>query len=496
MKQAVIIGSGIAGLSAACYLARAGFSVTVVEKQDRPGGRARLLKEQGFSFDMGPSWYWMPDVFDRFFTDFGYKTSDFYQLQRLDPSYDIYWKEDKWSIPANYEALRKLFEQTAPGAGHQLDRFIEDAAEKYRIGMQKLAYKPAHSLFEFASWEVIKAAINMDLFTSMSKHISKYFKDEKLQKLLSFPILFLGALPENTPALYSLMNYADISLGTWYPEGGTHGVINSMFQLALKLGVSFKFNDEAKRILVEDDMATGVACRKGIYEADVVLGAADYHFVEQHLLDPAHRNYNNKYWEKRQMAPSCLLFYVGVNKQLPNLQHHSLFFDTPFEPHARDIYTNPDWPDNPMFYVCCPSRTDPTVAPPGHENLFILIPVAAGLDGDTDVVRMNYYDQVMARLEKRLATSIRPHVVLMKTYGVRDFHTDYNAYKGNAYGLANTLQQTAFLKPALRSSKVHNLFYTGQLTVPGPGMPPAIISGKLAASEAIQLITKKQSIHR
>lgn len=491
MKKALIIGSGFAGISAACFLAKAGWQVTVIEKNNQPGGRARQLKENGFTFDMGPSWYWMPDVFERFFNCFEKKVADYYQLQRLDPSYRVYWPEEEMNIPANYDSLKTLFENIEPGSGNALDKFMSEAAYKYEVGINKLVHKPGQSVTEFMDWELLKGVIKLDVFTSMKKHVGKYFKNKKLQQLLEFPVLFLGALPQNTPALYSLMNYADIKLGTWYPQGGMYKVANGMYTLAKELGVQFYFNHSAQKICIENKIAKSVLALNEKNEAvnfmaDIVVAAADYQFVETNLLPASSRSYSEKYWNTRVMAPSSILFYVGINKKLKNVLHHNLFFDVSFEKHGKEIYNNPQWPSEPLFYVSVTSVTDNSVAPEGHENLFFLIPVAAGLTGDTEELREHYFNEILNRFEEKTGEFIRDAIVYKKSFATRNFIEDYNSYKGNAYGLANTLMQTAILKPAIRSKKIKNLFYCGQLTVPGPGVPPSLISGEVVAKEVIK----------
>ena len=482
-------------MSAACFMAKAGWDVTVLEKQPTPGGRARQLKEAGFSFDMGPSWYWMPEVFERFFNSFGKKVSDYYKLDRLDPSYRVYWpqapggKDEPMDIPANYDELKKLFESIETGSAAKLDSFMQEAVYKYEVGINKLVHKPGQSYTEFLDWDLVKGVFKLDVFTSMKKHISKYFKNPKLQQLLEFPVLFLGALPENTPALYSLMNYADIKLGTWYPQGGMYKIVEGMFSVAEELGVKFVFNADVKEIKIANGVATEVIanCQLPVansYNADVVIGAADYHFIETNLLSKKYRSYSEAYWNKRVMAPSCLLYYVGLNKKLKGVLHHSLFFDSDFEIHGKEIYTSKQWPTDPLFYVCTPSVTDDTVSPEGQENMFFLIPVATGLQGDTEELRDAYFEKILERFEKYSGQSIKESIIYKKTYSVSNFVNDYNSFKGNAYGLANTLMQTANLKPACRSIKIKNLFYTGQLTVPGPGVPPSLISGEVVAKEA------------
>jgi phytoene desaturase len=480
-KKAIVIGSGFAGMSAASFLAKSGWQVTVLEKHGQPGGRARLLQAEGFTFDMGPSWYWMPDVFERYFAQFGKKVSDYYTLHRLDPSYRVYWPDDAWDIPANYEAYKTVLEKIEPGAGIALDKVMKEAAYKYEVGVNKLVFKPGQSLFEFLDADLAKGLFRLDVFTSIKAHFGKHFKNPKIRELMEFPVLFLGALAENTPALYSLMNYADIKGGTWFPEGGMYSIVKAMHSLAAELGVDFQFNNDARKIIIEDGKASGVETDKGVWKADVVISGADYHFTETKLLAPEYRNYTESYWNKRVMAPGCLLYYVGIGKKIPGLLHHSLFFDTPFAPHARDIYTEPRWPDEPLFYVSATSVTDPTQAPDGCENLFFLIPIAAGIDGDDESLRTRYFNLIAERFEKRVGTTIRDSIRYYRSFAHSDFIKDYNAFKGNAYGLANTLMQTAVLKPSCKSKKLSNLYFTGQLTVPGPGVPPSLISGEVVA---------------
>ncbi len=481
-KHVGVIGSGFSSLSAACHLAKAGFNVTVLEKNSTPGGRARALEANGFSFDMGPSWYWMPDVFEHFFSQFGKNPSDYYELIRLDPSYRVKFKEDYIDMPANMGELEALFESIEKGSAVKLRQFLKQAEYKYEVGINDLVYKPSRSITEFLDIKLLKGILQMDVFTSMSKHIRKFFQNEKLIQLIEFPVLFLGSTPQNTPALYSLMNYADLSLGTWYPQGGMHNVVKGMVNLAEELGVQFYFDEEVTEFTFSNNNIKKVLTQNKSYEFDIVVGGADYHHIEQKLLPEAYRAYSPEYWNKRTMAPSSLLFYIGVNKKLKNMQHHVLFFDEDFNQHAHEIYTNPQWPSRPLLYTSATSMTDPSVAPEGCENLVILIPVAPDLT-DTEEIREKYFDLAMRKLEEFNETNIRDHIVFKKSYAHKDFIEDYHSFKGNAYGLANTLMQTAILKPSLKSKKVKNLYFTGQLTVPGPGVPPSIISGEVVSRE-------------
>lgn len=487
-NKALVIGAGFAGLSAASFLAKKGWSVTIVEKNEMPGGRARKFEAEGFTFDMGPSWYWMPDVFEKYFGSFGKKVSDFYQLQRLDPSYRVYFEKATWDLPANYVALKNLFESIEPGAANALDLFLAEAKYKYEVGVGKLVYQPSISITEFIDYELIKGVFKLDVFQSMKTHIARYFKHPYIQFLMEFPVLFLGALPENTPALYSLMNYADIKGGTWYPQHGMYSIVEAMVKVAKSLGVQFKLGEEVMQIVVENGIATQVISKvnetriQENYSFDVLIGAGDYHHIETKLLEKRYQSYSAKYWDSRVLAPSSLLYYLGLNKKLKGVTHHSLFFDSDFSVHGSEIYSNPMWPSNPLFYASVPSVTDATVAPIGCENLFLLIPIAAGLEGDTADVREKYFNLIIERLEKKWGQTITDAIVYKRSYAVADFKNDYHSFKGNAYGLANTLLQTAFLKPSCKSKKVKNLYYTGQLTVPGPGVPPSLISGEVVAN--------------
>jgi phytoene desaturase len=488
-KKAIVIGAGFAGISVATHLAKAGFEVEVLEKNDQAGGRARIWQKDGFTFDMGPSWYWMPDVFEHYFAQFGKKVSDYYTLQRLDPSYSVVFgkgQADNWHIPANLEDFKAFLEEKETGSAKKLDEFLAQAQYKYQVGIKDLVYKPSRSVMEFADTRLLSALFKMDVLQSMHTHLRRFFKHPQILQLMEFPILFLGALPENTPALYSLMNYADISLGTWYPEGGMNKIVQGMQEVAEEFGVKFRFNEAVNGVTIQqNNKIQQVITAKGNYFADVVVSGADYHHTETQLLPPKYQSYSAKYWDSRVLAPSSLLFYLGIDKKVQNLLHHNLFFDTDFKQHAHEIYTQPQYPSNPLFYVSVPSITDLSVAPEGKENMFLLMPIAPDLE-DTEEMREKYYHIIMDRLEKITKQDIRPHVILKRGFAHRDFIQDYNSFKGNAYGLANTLMQTAILKPSLKSKKVKNLFFTGQLTVPGPGVPPSLISGQVVAREIIK----------
>ncbi len=483
-NKVTVIGSGFSSLAASCYLAQAGYEVHLYEKNSTLGGRARQLKKEGFTFDMGPSWYWMPDIFEKFFGDFGKKVSDFYTLEKLNPAYQVWFADDIVTIGDTLDKIATEFERIEPGSSPALKKFIKKAGVNYDIAINDVVNKPGLSPFELVTPETA-VRVNQ-FFKTISDDVRKAFKNEKLVSILEFPVLFLGAKPNKTPAFYRFMNYADFGLGTWHPKGGMHEVIKGMISLAQSLGVQLHRDSAVTKIVVENKKTTGIEVNGNFIASDYVVAGADYHHAET-LLDSEHRQYSEKYWDSRVFAPSSLLFYVGFDKKYDKVAHHNLFFDTDFDEHARTIYDDLAWPEEPLFYANFPSINDETMAPTGKENGFFLIPIAPGVK-DTQELRDQYFDIIMERLERLSGQDFRNHILFKESFCVNDFVSEYNSFKGNAYGMANTLKQTAFLRPNLRSKKVKNLYFTGQLTVPGPGVPPALISGKLTA----QLIAKNK----
>ena len=478
-KNIIIIGSGFSSISAACYLAKAGHTVQILEKNSTPGGRARQFKKDGFTFDIGPSWYWMPDVFEKFFGDFDRKVSDYYTLEKLDPGYEVYFDQmESIKIGDTLEKIYTAFEAEETGSAAKLKKFIKKAEDNYNIAIKDLVYRPGVSPLELVTPATVK---KVGYFLStIKKEVTKEFKNERLAQILQFPVLFLGAKPSNTPAFYNFMNFADFGLGTWHPEKGMYSVVEGMVKMAKELGVQFNTNQNVETICVENGKATGVIANGVQIDADVVVSGADYNYSES-LLKPKERGYTDAYWDKKVFAPSSLLFFIGLDKKVKNVSHHTLFFDVDFDAHARSIYDTPEWPKDPLFYGNFPSITDSSMAPQGKEACFLLIPIGPGIE-DTEEMRNKYFDMVIERLEHLTKQPIKDAILFKESFCVNDFVSEYNSYKGNAYGMANTLLQTAFLRPKLKSKKVENLFFTGQLTVPGPGVPPALISGKLVAS--------------
>ncbi len=483
MKKVVIIGSGFSALASACYMAKAGYDVQVLEKNEQLGGRASMWEKDGFKFDMGPSWYWMPDIFERFFVDFGKKVSDYYSLEKLSPAYRvIFGKDDYIDISDEPEKIIAKFEEVEPGSAEHLRKFMADARKNYEIAMTDLVYNPGKSILELVSLET---ALRLNLFVqNISQTVRKNIKNPKLRSILEFPVLFLGAKPQNTPAFYNFMNHADFGLGTWYPKGGFNSVAKGMVNLAEELGVKFNTNQEVTSIETVNFLAKNVRTKTDIFEADIVISGADYAHTEK-LLKRNEQNYSEEYWMKKVFAPSSFLYYVAFDRKIPQLQHHNLFFDTDFEQHANEIYDNPKLPKKPLFYANFSSKTDKDLCPEGKEIGFFLIPVAVDLE-DNQAIHDQYFDLIMDRIKENIGVDLRSSIIFKRSFGVQDFKDRYNSCRGNAYGLANTLLQTSVLRPSISNKKIKNLYYTGQLTVPGPGVPPALISGKVVTDYIIK----------
>ena len=497
MKTALVIGSGFGGLSAAAHLARDGFDVTVLEKNDWVGGRARVLERDGFRFDMGPSWYWMPDQHDRWFDQFNTPRTDYYQIHRVDPSYRVYFGDavpgetrNVVDMPADREAAKAVFESYEPGAGDALERYLDNSRRKYDFAMSSFIYKNYYTIFDFLNGAAIKNLPLLNVLQSFGGRVRRAFRHPYLQRMLEFPVVFLGSSPTSTPAMYSLMSHIDFNLGTWYPDGGFGAVVRAMQRVAEEQGARFLFNHEVTALNVE---RTGRGRRSGHLQsvdvqrpdgsterfvADVVVANADYYHVEQHLLPKQYRSISEAKWERASLAPGVLNFYLGFDRPMPELAHHTFFFDSDWNEGFDAVYHNPRWIDEPLFYLHVPSKTDSSSAPAGHEAVFLLIPIAPGLP-DSPERRQVYLDHALRRIEERTGTEIRSHLVFQESMSIRDFARDYNAFKGNAFGLGQTLFQTAWFRAANRSKKVDNLYFAGQYTVPGTGTTMSMISGEV-----------------
>jgi 1-hydroxy-2-isopentenylcarotenoid 3,4-desaturase len=481
LKSVIIIGSGFGGLSAAALLAKQDHKVTVIEKNDHPGGRASVWKKDGFIFDMGPSWYLMPDVFENFFKIFNKKPEDYMQLTRLDPSYRVFFdKDDFVDISTDIEKNMDLFETLEPGAKEKMKQYMEKSEYEYDIAMKDFIYKDYKHLTDFFKPRLIYEGTKLHMFEKLDNYAKRYFKSEKIRKILEYTIVFLGGSPYDSPALYSLMSHVDFNMGVWFPKGGIAALAQSMHSLAVEQGAEFIFEEPVEKILVENGKAIGVKTNKNEYHADIVVVNADYAWSEMNLLDEKHQSYTNKYWEKRKIAPSAYLLYLGLDKQLKKFIHHNLYFHPSWNEHFDDIFKDPKWPVNFSYYVSCISKTDPDSAIKNGENVFVLIPVAPDLK-DTAEIREEYFDKVIEHMEELSQENIRDHIVVKRIFTHSDFTDRYNAYKGTALGLAHTLKQTAIFRPKHQSKKVKNLYYTGHYNHPGIGVPMVIISSKIVS---------------
>jgi phytoene desaturase len=480
-KDLIVVGSGFGGLAAAALVARDGWNVTVLEKNDQPGGRAQVWKEKGFVYDMGPSWYLMPDVFEKFFSEFGKKPEDYMDLKRLDPHYRVIYSDDSiLDIRSDLKKNFKLFDSLEKNGGKKLRKYLDNSEYQYQIAMDKFLYKDYKHLTDFFNWKMIKDGSKFHVFDNLDHYVGRFFENTKLKQILEYNIVFLGGAPKNSPALYSLMSHVDFNLGVWYPQGGMGAFVNAMFELAKEHGVEFKFNQEVKRIKVKNKTVQSVVTDKNNYRADLFIMNADFAHVDLDLLGLKKRSYTEKYWDKRKIAPSAVLLYLGFDKRLNNLEHHNLYLQSNWEPHFETLFNNPGWPEEPCIYICCPSKTDPSVAPKGCENVFILVPVASDLD-DTDIIREKYFNWSMKLLEKITGENLEKHLILKRIFSHRDFKSNYNAYKGTALGLAHTLGQTAVFRPQHKSKKLNHLYYTGHYNHPGIGVPMVVISSQIVA---------------
>jgi len=481
-KTVIVIGSGFGGLAAAGLLARDGFEVTVLEKNEQPGGRASVWKKDGFLFDLGPSWYLMPDIFENYFAEFGKKPSDYLKLKRLDPSYRVFFgKNDYVDISKDLDKNLELFEKMEKGSAEKMKKYLETSKYQYKIAMKDFIYKDYRHLTDFFKPKLVKEGFKLHMFDKLDSYAKRFFDSDRIRKILEYTIVFLGGSPFDSPALYSLMSHVDFELGVWYPMGGMGELADAMCKIAKENGAEFVFNSPVKKINVENNKATGVETKDKKYKSNIVITNADMAWAEMNLLDKDHWSYSRRYWNSRKIAPSAYLLYLGLDKKLDNLVHHNLYFDQNWENHFSQIFQTPKWPDKPSYYVSATSKTDPVVAPKGYENLFVLVPVAPNLE-DTDKIRDNYFNLILKHMEVLFGESIIDSIVLKRIFAHNDFSIRYNAFKGTALGLAHTLRQTAIFRPQHASKKVKNLYYTGHYNHPGIGVPMVVISSQILAN--------------
>lgn len=482
-QKIVVIGGGIGGLGFAALAAKKGYDVTLVEKNERLGGVANMFEANGFRFDMGPSWYLMPDVFENFFALCGERLEDHLQLVRLQPSYRIFFKGKLEPVELFSDLERDLptLEALEPGCGPQLREYLRRAEYQYNVAIRGFMYKNYDTVLDFLNKQVATEGRELEVFARMSDYVAKYFATDEVQKIMQYTLVFLGSSPYNTPALYNIMSHIDFNMGVFYPMGGIHEIPRALVRIGEKNGANYRTNAPVRRILTKrGPKVKAVELESGeVLEADIVVSNAPIHHTES-LLPVPYRDHNERYWEKRTMAPSALILYLGVEGKIPSLTHHNLLFSKDWKQNFGEIFDHPQWPRDPSLYVCAPSKTDPSVAPEGYENLFVLVPIAPGLDYTTEELERQA-DRTLEIMEREMCIpSLRARIVFKRLFSVKDFAGRYNKLKGSALGLAHTMTQTAIFRPNNRSRKVENLFYANGDTNPGIGVPICLIAAELA----------------
>lgn len=482
-RRVVIIGAGIGGLSTANILAKAGFDVAVYEQLDMPGGRAGMLRKDGFSFDTGPSWYLMPEVFDHYFELLNTDTGEQLNVVKLTPSYKVFFENaEPVTIVADLNDAKSKFESIEPGSAAALDRYVALGRRIYDMSLKHFLYTNVRSLRDMLKWEIIKSGPRFALMAlrSFDAHVSRYFHDKRIKQILEYSMVFLGASPYKAPAIYTLMNALDFELGVYYPKGGMYTLIESLERIGKDLGVQFYYNSSVKRIVTRGGAAVGIELENGeIVDADVVISNADLHFTETKLLEPTEQTYPQKYWDKRTAGPSALLLYLGVRGELPELEHHSLLFVDDWKGNFDAIYESKTIPESASLYVSRATVTDPQTAPDGHEALVVLVPFPPGLSiGEEQLEELadKYIDQLadMAKIP-----NLAKRIVSRTVVGPDDFKRNFNAWEFTALGPSHTLRQTAWFRMHNKSRKVENLYYVGGSTIPGVGLPMCVIGAEL-----------------
>jgi len=480
-RTTTVVGGGFGGLATACYLAADGADVTLLERHDELGGVAGRIETDGFRIDTGPSWYLMPDTFERFFSHFDRHPEEYYDLTRLDPHYRIFWKDgDRVDVPDDPEAVADLFESYEAGAGDAFRSYLEEAEHAYDIGVEEFVYRDRSRLRDCIDPRLARAAGGVTLLDSMQEYVSDCFDHPKLQQLVQYSLVFLGGAPHNTPAIYTLMSHVDFNLGVYHPTGGIASVVDGIAELATELGVDIETGCEVTGLDPGGD-GIGVTARGGRKQADTVVANANPYHVGRDLLPEGRREYDDDYWDSRTYAPSAFLMYLGVEGDAEPLEHHTLVLPTDWDAHFEAIFEDPAWPEDPAYYVNVPSRTDPTMAPEGHEAVVVLVPIAAGLSDD-EATRERFRDKVLDDLEAHTGADLRDRIVLERSACVSEFGERFGAPRGTALGLAHTLRQTGPFRPSIRSSAAESLYYTGAYTSPGIGMPMCLVSGQHTAA--------------
>lgn len=486
--KVIIVGSGIGGLATACLLAKRGYEVKVIEKNEMLGGRASVFEAQGYRFDMGPSWYLMPDVFEHFFKLVGENIHDYLKLTKLGPSYRVFFKDENKSVDC-YSDLNKdlsTVEQLETGAAAALKKYLKLSEYQYNIAINNFMYKNYDSWWDFINWRSAIEGSKLSVFQPMHKYVRKFFHSEWMQKIMQYQLVFLGSSPYNTPALYNIMSHIDFNMGVFYPQGGIYEIIKALERIGKKLQVQYQLQTSIKEIVVKAGKAIGVIKENGEFEeADIVISNADIQHTETQLVPKEWRSFSEAYWAKKILAPSGFILYLGINGKLPNLVHHNLIFSKDWQTNFDQIFAKPQLPSDPSFYVCVPSKTDSTVAPVGKENVFVLVPIAAGLElTDTDLA--NYKEKILNTMSETMnIPDLKDRIEYERIFAVQDFKDRYNSFQGSALGLAHTFNQTAIFRPNNVSKKVANLYYVGASTNPGIGMPICLISAELVLKRII-----------